>query len=253
MMLRGLLPISIERLAYQSAREVFSVKMDWDPTVEFLKDGFYHINVGDTQYKTFGNLQDLGTDVLLSRAARIFQVAKVGDTEDNFYVLKDLWLKKDRRSEHQIYEDILRDVRDQYSEQDVHTMKRHILTPIDSTIVKVNDVEDDTETIMMRSHTLKSEVVRLPILVPSHNPAMNSKTFPSPSDMEVVTEHDIKFTVRDANKTRHRWHQRIVFKEFAEPIYEVKTMGDVFTVLADLIKGQSFERLEMANIFSHSS
>jgi hypothetical protein len=229
------------------------VEMGWDPTVEFLKDGSYHINVGDTQYKTLGILQDLGTDLLLSRAARIFKVAKVGDAEDNLYVLKDLWLEKDRRSEHQIYEDILKDVRDQYSEEDVRTMKQHLLTPIDSTIVKVNDVEDDTETIMMRSHTLESEVVRLPICVPSHNPAMNSKSFPSPSDMEVVTDHDIKFNVRDATKTRHRRHHRIVFKEFAEPIHKVKTMSDVFTVLADLIKGQSFERLEMANIFSHSS
>ena len=116
------------------------VEMGWDPTVEFLKDGSYHINVGDTKYKTLGILQNFGTDILLSRAARIFKVAKVGDTEDNFYVLKDVWLEKDQRSEHQIYEDILKDVRDQYSEEDVHTVKQHLLTPIDSTVVKVNDV-----------------------------------------------------------------------------------------------------------------
>ena len=100
---------------------------------------------------------------------------------------------------------------------------------------------------------LKSEVVELPIVVPSHSPAMNSKTFPSPSDLEVVTDNDIKFTVREPKKTRHRRHYRVVFKEFAEPIYKVKTMKDVFTVLSDLIEGQSFECPEMANIFSHSS
>ena len=67
-----------------------------------------------------------------------------------------------------------------------------------------------------------------------------------------LTKTDIKCTVRGPEKTRHRRHDHIVFKEFAEPIQKWKMMRDVFTVLADLIK-RSFDCLAMASIFSRSS
>ena len=64
--------------------------MGWDPSVELLEGGFYHIMVGNTKYKTLGILRDHETTVLLGRGARISKVNKVGDTEDNIYVLKDI-------------------------------------------------------------------------------------------------------------------------------------------------------------------
>jgi hypothetical protein len=93
--------------------------MGWDPSVELLQRAegtFYHIAMGDTQYKTLEVLQDHETDCLLSRAARTFKVKKVGDDEDNIYVLKDLWLEQDRKPEHQIYEEIISDVGRLYPE-----------------------------------------------------------------------------------------------------------------------------------------
>ena len=53
--------------------------------------------------------RNIGADYLLSRATRVFKVKRVGDPEDNFYVLKDLWLKQDRKPEHKIYNKIVRD------------------------------------------------------------------------------------------------------------------------------------------------
>ncbi|KAF8261636.1 hypothetical protein EI94DRAFT_1809947 [Lactarius quietus] len=218
------------------------VDMGLDPSVELVEDPggcIYNIKVNKTQYKTLRVLQDQQADVLLGRGARIFKVKKVDDTEDQIYVLKDFWLKKDQKPEHKIYEDIIQDVRCLYSEQDANTVKQHLVTPVDNTIVTINGVEDDTGTSMMRYRTLEpSEDVQQPICTPSPDETRSSSTYTSSSDIEDDSDaiSDIKSDVPDPEKTCHRLHYRVVFKEYATPIDQVKTMGDVFTVLADLIK-----------------
>jgi hypothetical protein len=189
--------------------------MGWDPSVELLRHAegnFYHIMVGDTRYRTLEVLQDHGA--LLSRAARTFKVQKLGDNDDNTYVLKDLWLEQDRKPEHQIYEEIISDVGRLYPEQ-VDIVRRHLFIPVDHTFVKANGVRDDTKASMMRNKTLVSQVVRLPIVAVSS------------------TRH-----VHAPEETCHRVHYRIVFKEYATPLHKVKKMGEVFAVLADLMECQ---------------
>jgi hypothetical protein len=188
--------------------------MGWDPSVELVRraeGSFYHIMVGDTQYKTLKALQDRGANYLLSRAARIFKVKKVGDSEDNIYVLKDLWLEQDRKPEHQIYEDIISDVGRLYPEQ-VDIVRQHLFTPADHAFVEVNGVRDDTKTSMMRNKTLVSS--------------------------KVVQLLDTMRHVRAPEETCHRMHYRIVFREYATPLHKVKKMGEVFAVLADLMECQ---------------
>lgn len=224
--------------------------MGLDPTVVRLKDKSYHIHVGDTLYKTVGVMLDRGTDVLLSCSARVLEVKKVNDTAVNkkSCVLKDLWMEKTRRPEREIYVDNIRDVRDQYSEVEADTVKKHLLTPVDSAFVEVDNVEDDTEIAMMRSHALEpSPVIQLPISTPSRDPARNSVGFPDSSDMEVDHVHDVRLAVRKPEEIRHRRHYRVVFEECATCIHKVENMGDLFTVLADLIKGQFFHHLAIAN------
>ncbi|KAN0129256.1 hypothetical protein V8E53_012955 [Lactarius tabidus] len=184
--------------------------MGWDPSVELLQraeGNLYHIMVGDTQYKTLKVLH--GADCLLSRAARTFKVKQVGDNKDNIYVLKDLWLEEDRKPEHQIYEEIISDVGRLYPEQ-ADIVRQHLFTPVDYAFVEVNGVRDNTKASMMHNKTLvSSKVVQLP---------------------------DTMRYVRAPDKTRHRMHYRIVFKEYATPIHKVKKMGEVFAVLADLME-----------------
>jgi hypothetical protein len=176
----------------------------------------------------------------LINSACIFKVKKVDDTDDTIYVLKDLWLEKDRKPEHQIYEDIISDVGCLYPQKDLDTVKQHLLTPVNNMFVEVNGIREDTETSMMQSHTLES--VRQPILIPSRGRPRSGATHPRSSEREVEPVHG-------SDKIHHRWHYRVVFKEYAKPIYQVEMMADVFTVLADLIEGQSFD-LVMANTFS---
>ena len=180
--------------------------MGLDPSVKLMEhagSSFYHIQVNNALYETLAILEDHRANVLHGPGTRIFKVKKVDNNKDQIYVLKDLWLAMDQKPEHQIYQEITEDIGYLYSKKDADTVKEHLLTPIDSMIVKINGVEDDTGTdIMMQYDTLKS--------------SNKHKT------------------------THHRFHYRIVFEEYATPISQVKMMGDVFTVLADLIKGQSF-------------
>ena len=170
--------------------------MGWDPTIKLLEGDFYRINVGYTQHQTVGILQVHGTDDLLGCGARIFRVKKVDDTEDKIYVLKDIWPEKNQIPEHQIYEDIITDVRQLHevmldsseygSLTQTSILRRghlhilqHLVTPVDSVFAKVDDVEDYTETTMIRSRTLESSED-----IPSRNTSRNSKTYTIHSDME---------------------------------------------------------------------
>jgi hypothetical protein len=213
--------------------------MGWDPSVELhwhVEGNFYHIMVGDTRYRTLKVLQDLGANYLLSRAARVFKVKKVGDNDDNTYVLKDVWLEQDRMPEHQIYQVIISEVGRLYPKQ-VDIVRQHLFTPVGHTFVEANGVRDDTKASMMRNKSLVSEIVRLPVIaVYSHNPSSGSASFPIPSDKERDPIYDTMRHVLDPEETRHRVHYRIVFKECATPLHKVKKMGEVFAVLADLME-----------------
>jgi serine/threonine protein kinase len=222
-----------------------------DPSVELVEHAegsFYHIKLNDAEYKTIAILKHHTTDVLLGLGTRVFKVKKVGDTGDQIYVLKDLWLEKGRKPEHQIYEEIVEDVRDLYSEEDADTIKQHLLTPVDSTIVKVNGIEDDTGTSMLRRHALEpsSNDAQPPIRLPSHDAATCGNACTRCSDMELDAVDDIEYALE---KNCRRSHYRVVFKECATPISQVRMMGDVFIVLADLIKGQSFNYILLASTF----
>jgi hypothetical protein len=181
--------------------------MGLDPSVELMEHAggsFYHIQVDNALYKTLAILEDHRANALIGPGTRIFKVKRVDDNKDQMYVLKDLWLTMDQKPEHQIYQEIIEDIGSLYSNKDADTVKQHLLTPIDSMVVTINGVEDDTGTRKMQYYTLESP-----------------------------DEHGSEIT-----KTHHRLHYCIVFEEYATPLSQVKMMGDVFTVLADLIKGQ---------------
>ena len=89
------------------------VDIGLDPLVELVEStegSFYYVNVNDAGYKTLAILQDHRPDALLGCGAHVFKVKWVGDPYDKIHVLKDFWLKKNWKPEHQIYEEIVEDV-----------------------------------------------------------------------------------------------------------------------------------------------
>ena len=220
------------------------------------QDNFYCMAVGDTKYETGKVLYDIGADYLLGRAARVFEAKKVGDPEDNIYVLKDLWPEEDRKPEHKIYDDITHNIDNLYPSSEHGAMvRRHLFTPVDYAFVEVNGVRDNTKTIMMRNKTLvTSNVTHLPTTaVSSCNCQEYPTSFPTFSDRDINPIYDTMRNMRASEKTCYRLHYRIVFKERAKPLHKVGNLGEVFTVLADLMKCQSFDRFVMTKDFTHPS
>ena len=116
--------------------------------------------------------------------------------------------------------------------------------------VELNGSRADTKVGMMRKRILvSSKQVSLPIITPSREPAI-STSFPKPSVKERDPIYDTDRHVRTPEKTRHRWHYSIVFKEYAKPIHKMEKVGGVFTVLEDMMEGQSFDCLVMAKLYS---
>ena len=205
------------------------VDMGLDPSVELVEiaeGSFYYINVNDARYKTLTILHYHRPDALLGRGVRVFKVKRVGDPEDQVQVLKDLWLEKNRKPEHQIYEEIIEDVGCLYSKEDADTIKQYLLTPIDNAIVEVNGIENDTGTSMLRCDKFEfsQDGAQLPIRLPCYDTARCGNACARSSDLE---------------KNCRRVHFRVVFKEYATPISRVMMMRDVFAVLVDLMKGRS--------------
>ena len=233
--------------------------MGLDPSVELVENtegSFYYISVNDARYKTLATLQDHRPDALLGRGVRIFKVTRVGDPDDQIQVLKDFWLEKNQKPEHQIYEEIVEDVGRLYSEEDADTMKQYMLTPVDNAIVRVNGIEDDTGTRMTRRYILlePSTDAQSPIRLLFYDAARCGNSCTRSSDMELDPVDDMKYNALDPENNCRRLHYRVIFKEYATPISQVTMMRDVFIVLADLMKGQSLvNHLVMENIFSHSS
>lgn len=141
-------------------------------------------------------------------------------------------------------------ISDVYTPREANTIKQHLLIPIDYPFVKVGDIRDDTKVSMIRSRTLASNEVQLLIALSSSTPSKGSITFARNSNMEVDFFFDPQWIVRAPEKTCHRWNYRIVFKVYAKPIHKVKTMGVVFTVLADLMECRLFNCLVMAVLYS---
>ena len=165
---------------------------------------------------------------------------RVGDPKDQIHVLKDFWLEKNWKPEHQIYKEIVEDVGRLYSKKDASGMKQYLLTPLDNVIIKVNCIEDDMGTSMLQCNKFESSNDgQLPIHSPSHDVERGDNTCTRSSDMKLDAVDDIKHNVPDPEKNCHRLHYHVVFKEFTTPISQVTMMQDVFIVLADLMKGQS--------------
>lgn len=120
---------------------------------------------------------------------------------------------------------MLKDVQ-QHSANDAKKVKKHMLTPISNTFVTCH-----------MSQSMTSRMTQKPACCSAGNykPVRNSSTHARSSDREVDSANDIKHNVCNPEKTQHCWHYRIVFKEYAMLLEQVKKMGDVFTILADLI------------------
>ena len=186
-------------------------ELGWDQTVtkpDKENPLVYQFEVGKTKYTTIEELNMDGAYGLFGRGVRVY---KVKDPKGTEAVLKDYWLDENRKTERQIYDRIIADVKRGSPEKDVEMVKRHLITPIDDCFVRVNGVEDHTKDVIMHGSDVNIDEI-------SSRPEGDCD---EPTIVQV----------------QHKRHYRVVFKEFACPLSKSTNYGNAFTALADVLRG----------------
>ncbi|KAI5117127.1 hypothetical protein M0805_007974, partial [Coniferiporia weirii] len=210
---RGLVHIFLS-LAFAS-----KIELGWDPTLNVsIKDNvrYYHTEVEGEMYDTVEVLSDSGADGIIGRGTRAFKVIQRKTGIE--YVLRDVWLEDDRKPEHKIHEELLRDIKDVAGSEAEEIVKNHLLTPKYQCKVMVDEQEDHTCKVMMRGAVPSfANTFDLVITEVSVNDATKSVA-PSCASDKVV--HLGTRAPRDATRKHihHRIHYRVIFVEVAEPI-----------------------------------
>ncbi|KAE9399811.1 hypothetical protein BT96DRAFT_1019280 [Gymnopus androsaceus JB14] len=226
-----------ERLVHLYLSLAFSSSTDsgWEPSIKVsrvdpvTRERTYEISVSTKQgdkvvtetYKTVMILSEVSTDDM-GRAARIWLVV---DSNGYYRVLKDLWLDKNRAPEHEIRQEILRDVFKTQNQAAVDRLKSHMLTPLAHCKVCIEGVEDDTIAVMMLFQ-LKVVGALSPQTAESVSQSLNSQPPPN-------SQHESKEA--RAPKVHARYHYRIVFAEYATTIYDERNLGNIFRSVEDVL------------------
>ena len=197
----------------------------------------YEIKVGNRTYKTIDILSNFAAHTIVGRATRVLLVRDVKSQEE--FVLKDVWLAKGRQPEHEVRSNLLDDIQAKLGEPEMKEVERHLFTPINHCIVQtqVNGkaVDDDTDEVIMRKVDL-SGVKQFSVM----DSIQEKHTVEAVGQTPHTSEHvNTRATKPNAKGITHRYHYRIVYKEYATPLYEVNRLSLVMMTLEDLVKGRS--------------
>ena len=235
---RGKLRTTQAFLSFGFARKV---DMGWDPTIIPIRDssGTYHyeITVGGKVFRTTSVLQDLAPNGLIGRASRVY---KVIDLEDRQAVVKDVWLEVDRKTEADIYDEVLASIED---DEERRIAERYLMKPDFSEIVEVEGgVRDDTREVMMRRGGL--EVRKLLRMRTTRSWPWSppwSVSFSLTTDIDHQEQGSVEgLQDKRGGTVRHRKHFRVVFYQVATPLCRMSNLGLAFKVLEDVMKGSYY-------------
>ncbi|KAL5525380.1 hypothetical protein ACEPAF_9250 [Sanghuangporus sanghuang] len=241
----------LDTLLYVFLSLAFATKneLGWDPTMRpFIKnDGrrVYHIDVDGETYETNQVLSKSPADQLVGHATRVWKVHRLDS--DVPYVLKDVWIEEDQRPEHATYEMLLHDIQERYGSEVLSEVASHFLTPVVHCVVCLDDEVDHTTEVMMRGYTPSfKEQYRVNVENLGNGDDSDGENEDKDSLMP-STEIGIVGSERNGLRDPFHWynpvrrvprlkHYRVVFKEVAKPLSDVRDLADVFTVLSDSAK-----------------
>ncbi|KAF5390001.1 hypothetical protein D9757_003900 [Collybiopsis confluens] len=231
--------------------------LGWDPTIEVCSSSSprqYKITVNGQKFATVKNLADYSADSLISRATRVWLVK---DKEGKEFVLKDVWMDTDRLPEHEIRDNLLRDVLKERGSDDHRTLSNHMLTPRVFERMKIDDMDDTTPRMMNEQTPTTSSVFDLAISMfappsarsfhpsDSTSQADRSETFKR-TPVQTQTEAPPELTIRS------KYHYRIVFEEHGTDLYSEMSLHNVFKTLSDLVTADGCTETLAAVMFTGS-
>ena len=225
---------------------IFADKCDlgWDPTVNAKYDGgkrLLEFEVSGKHYRTSSNntLSDHRARGVHTSANRIFKAFRIDDKDRKYpVVIKDFWLEEEDQAEDVIRSMILDDISDAEERDTVLSMT---LTPVASGRVKVRGEEDHTEKTILRGKSpLKKHIIKAQNRMVVGGAGFRAADFGIRKQKKGGIGQDAGRQLEDNRRTahHHRWHYRIVYKEYAIPYDKLDNLDDMLLVLECAVKGE---------------
>lgn len=191
-------------------------------------------------FRTIETISLTGAEPLRGRGTRVFKAVELGrdgyPRDSPHVVLKDIWIDSDRDREGTI----LTSLHEAANDNDKHLVEEHFLTAVCHGDVWISptraDILDDTANALMRKldiasdHGSKFRLQRVITIIPPTPTPSGSKSNP-------ISESVCAQTFPPHKRYPPKTHYRIVFKEVAEPICQVKELGQVMKALSDTVVG----------------
>ena len=173
--------------------------------------------------------------MILGSETRIYKAHKIVNVEKaEILVLKDYWIEDGKIPECLLREQNLRDIED---ENDWEYVDEHILTPLAYGRVMAGNTDDHTKLMMLRKKSFNCSDQ-----IDSLDPVdLVSKKNMIGSEKENIDTKSRTPRARENNQEKrdiHRYHYRILDKEIATPLYDLKNSTDTILVLIDVIAGE---------------
>jgi hypothetical protein len=209
----------------------------YDPTIKRVLIGTapqYEVTLqdGDTNVTDGFPLCDVRANVTEGRATRVWKVYRKGGDQEDCFVLKDLWMFSDSKSEG----DTMRDLLKKFDEKDHH----YFLTVVSDGPVHVDgDLVDQTVGTIMRGIPT---VIDSQSILPPHTyeesklnrqGSRGNQSQGRPPGIKEACSIDLP-----EGGIIPRIHYRILFREVCELLEDIRDLGVVFSLLAQTANGE---------------
>ncbi|KAK0433467.1 hypothetical protein EV421DRAFT_1718641 [Armillaria borealis] len=187
----------------------------------------YDYHIGGQVYRTVDSLSSPRANII-SRGGRVWKVRRVGDQEDKYYALKDVWIAHDTMTEGEIQRSLFESI--QNSQTDKEDFKRYFIEIEDCKLVAWNDEVDKTSSFMRQPLPRHFQTFLLGA-VASPDSSHKQVTGPTVGVSMGVPGSGPRYLYTDKK------HCRIVYREVGTPLDSLTRPGMVLRALVSATRG----------------
>ncbi|KAK0443347.1 uncharacterized protein EV420DRAFT_1277980 [Desarmillaria tabescens] len=199
----------------------------------------YDYHVGRQVYRTVECLSSFRAAGLISRGSRVWKVYRVGDPEDKYYALKDVWIPDDATTEGDIQRSLFENI--QNSGTDGEDFKQHFVEIENCELVTCDGKIDKTGSFMRRRLPDQFHTFLIGALASSDfsdkgtSSQVTGSTIATPKDAPDGGPAEVGMDPRCRYSDKK--HCRIIYKDVGTPLDSLAHPGDVLHALASATKG----------------
>ncbi|KAK0470890.1 hypothetical protein IW261DRAFT_1671976 [Armillaria novae-zelandiae] len=213
----------------------------------------YDYHVGSHVYRTVECLSSFRATGLISRGSRVWKVYRVGDPEDKYYALKDVWIPDDAMTEGEIQRSLFGSIQNSLTDQE--NFKQYFVEIEECEVVAWNGEVDRTSSFMRKRLPDQFHTFLLGTLassdsfdkgMPSHVTGSTIAT-PKGAPDGGLAEAEMDPRYRYNNKK----HCRILYKDVGKPLDSMTHPGDVLRALESATRGAVLFLLALDSGYVH--